>query len=57
MPNTHHSTTYNECNRPASIGQGLDTILIGYGDGLDRDQEIWKQGSTVQILHITDIAS
>ena len=42
------STTYNERNRPASIGQGLDTILIGYGDGLDRDQEIWKQGSTVQ---------
>ena len=52
MPNTHHCTTYNERNRPASIGQGLDTILIGYGDGLDRDQEIWKQGSTVQILHI-----
>jgi RHS repeat-associated protein len=42
------STTYNERNRPASIGQGLDTILIGYGDDLDRDQEIWKQGSTVQ---------
>ena len=42
------STTYNARNRPASIGQGLDTILIGYGDGLDRDQEIWKQGSTVQ---------
>ena len=42
------STTYNERNRPASIGQGLDTILIGYGDGMDRDQEIWKLGSTVQ---------
>jgi RHS repeat-associated protein len=42
------NTTYNERNRPASIGQGLDTILIGYGDGLDRDQEIWKQGSAVQ---------